>query len=95
MSVAQRSRRTVFELSSTTKTDPFYERIVGKRGGIGDKGDGCVSSRPKERKDREEEKISERHEERSLKVAELVLIKNLIKIVKRVSVGPTCILERT
>lgn len=40
MSVAQRSRRTVFELSSTTKTDPFYERIVGKRGDIGGKGRG-------------------------------------------------------
>lgn len=34
-------------------------------------------------------------ETRSLKVVELVLIKNLIKIVKHVSAGPTCILERT
>lgn len=98
----QKSRRTVFELSSTIKTSPFYERIVDKKGGIGGKKRGeCFFStkREKVRKRRKKSRLDSRTDTewtRSLKVTELVLIKNLIKIVSlKRFIWKRCTLKRT
>lgn len=57
-------RRTVFELSSTTKTDPFYERIVDKRDGIGGKKGGGVFLLDQERESKEERRKKSRLDSR-------------------------------